>query len=221
MKIKDYAGISQLEKYRMTKNYLISEKNRNIQLLKQLCANLKEEINNYSKLAPDIVIIDRMELDIYKFLLNCYSANTFFDGVGNIVTCMCEKEFWYKEYKNKRLYDMDHNDFQTEYKIYKDDILANAFKDVMIQYLGYHSIERIPKTITTSSLEIYETFYNYLLNDFTIVQLPKMNYDLNKRKYINQNSNCFFLSDHQLRLKEEIQAIKKYVPLDQRSKYYR
>ncbi len=48
-----------------------------------------------------------MEQDIYDFLINCYSADTFFDGVGNAATCKCEQEFWLTEYKNKNLYNIE------------------------------------------------------------------------------------------------------------------
>ncbi len=91
----------------------------------------------------------------------------------------------------------------------------------MIQCLGYHSVERVPITIATSSFTIYETFYNYLLQDYTIFQMPKMLFDQKEKKYIQQNPNEFFLQDSELRLKDEIEAIKKLVPLEKRTKYYR
>ena len=222
LKIKPSKLISPLEEYIMSYEYLNSEKNRYNITLKECIEELKEDINRYKKSSSSFVISRlQMNMDVYSFLFNCYSANTFFEGVGNIETCMCKEEFWNKEYINKNLYRVDSWDFNIEYEIYKDKILTEIFKNVMIQNLGYHSIERVPRTITTSSLNIYETFYNYLLNDFLIFQMPKIIFDPKKKKYVKQNLNEFFLPDSELRLRDEIQAIKKLVPIKEREKYYR
>ncbi len=162
-----------------------------------------------------------MELDIYDFLINCYSSESFFDDIGNNRNYMCKEEFYIKEYKNKKIYNINDWDLDIEYSLYKDGILADILKEIMIQYLGYHSVERVFKTITTSELHIYETFYNYLLNDFTIFQMPKMIFDHKKGEYIKYNSNEFFLPDSELRLRDEIQSIKRLVPIEKRIKYYR
>ena len=79
-------------------------------------------------------------------------------------------------------------------------------------YLIYLSYSFLLTLITTSSFKIYETFYNYLLNDFTIYQVPKMIYDGDKKMYVMHKQNEFFIPDNELRLKEEIQSIKKLVP---------
>lgn len=213
LKIRNSKLISSLEEYIMSDKYQNSEKERYSSILKEELQRCKK---NYSY---SMISEQQMEIDVYNFLLNCYSADTFFEGVGNINTCMCEQEFWNQEYKG--LYDIEDLDFKLEYGIYKDKILVDIFKNVMIQYLGYHSIERVPRTITTSSFRIYETFYNYLLNDFTIFQMPKMIFNPKERKYIPQNPNDFFLPDSELRLRDEIQAIKKLVPINERAKYYR
>ena len=43
---------------------------------------------------------------------------------------------------------------------------------------GYSKIETtISRTITTSVDNTYEEFFNYLLMDFNIVQIPKLMYD--------------------------------------------
>lgn len=221
LKIRTSKWISPLEKYIMSHKYQNSKKERYDKTLRKLSSSLKEEVVRQTKQLSSSFIYEQMEMDIYNFLLNCYSSDTFFDGVGNVETCMCEREFWKYEYKNKNLYDIDHYDFKMEYEIYKDKIFADVFKNVMIQYLGYHSVERVSRTITTSTSCIYETFYNYLLNDFTIFQIPKMKFNPEERKYVSQNFNEFFLPDSELRFRDEIQAIKKLVPRENRIKYYR
>ena len=221
LKIKDSKWISQLEKYVMSPKYLRSEKEKYIEHLKECSNSLKYELKTWKENNLPYFPNEQMTLDIYKFLINCYSADTFFDGVGNIEECMCRQEFYMTEYKNKDLYDIDDWDFNIEYEMYKDTILMNVFKNVMVQYLGYHSVERTPRTITTSTFNIYETFYNYLLNDFTIFQIPKMIFDSYEKKYIMQRYNEFYLPDSELRLKDEIESIKKLVKVEERAKYYR
>ena len=48
-----------------------------------------------------------------------------------------------------------------------------------------------------------------------------MIYDNTKKMYVPYEQNQFLISDSELRLKEEIQAIKKLVPKNERAKYYR
>lgn len=221
LKIADSENISAIDEYRMSKKFLISEKKRYLNIIKKYLEDLKDypiRDDDNSKYNY------QLEQDIYKFLLNCYSAETFFDGIGNIRYCMCEHDFYDVYYKKNHpgsSYYGNNYDFELEYSIYKDKILVDILKEVVIQYLGYHSVERIPKTITTSEPNIYETFYNYLLNDFEIFKLPRMNYDSKEKRYIEHEYNEFFISDKELRLKEEINSIKKLVPLKERSKYYR
>ena len=220
LKIRNSKWISPLEEYIMSKRYQRSEKERYSEILKELSSSLKEDVEQWKKRNFSLER-EQMEINIYDFLLNCYSADTFFDGVGKVETCMSEREFWNHEYKNKSLYDIDHWDFKIEYGMYQDKILVDVFKNVMIQNLGYHSVERTPKTITTSSFRIYETFYNYLLNDFTIFQMPKMIFEPKEKRYVQYEQNEFLIPDSELRLKDEIQSIRKLVPLQERSKYYR
>ncbi len=229
LKIRDSEKINHLEKYNMSYKYLHSEKERYSNYLKENIASLKGAIELYKKKYPSsYFIFEMMNLDIYTFLLNCYSAETFFEGVGNIETCMCEEEYFDNEYKYNREYSNENFTFpcydyyfQMNYNMYKDGILVDVFKNVMIQNLGYHSVERVPKTITISVFNIYETFYNYLLNDFTIYQIPKMIFDNKQNKYIERRFNEFLIPDSELRLKDEIESIKKLVPINERFKYYR
>lgn len=225
LKIRDSEYISQLERHYMSYEYMKAQRERYISYLKKLVEEFKREVEYFRKRGIcSSFTLEQMEMDIYKFLINCYSADTFFEGVGNVQTCMSELEFWNKEHKIKHPkmdFYKDRYSVKMDYDIYKDHILAKVFKDVMIQNLGYHSVERTPKTITTSASNIYEIFYNYLLNDFTIYQMPKMIFDSSKNKYIQYNHNEFLVSDSELRLKDEIQSIKRLVPIKERSKYYR
>lgn len=59
--------------------------------------------------------------------------------------------------------------------------------------MHYHLIERCEKGITTNNLRPNETFYKYLLNDFTIHQIPRMVYDNTKKMYIPYEQNSFLI----------------------------
>lgn len=212
LKIKESDLITPIEEYRMSEKYLKSEKERNLKRLLELKQIALDELEYFS------LEKQQLEIDIYNFFINCYSAKTFFDGVGNVDICKCEREFFETEYKNKNIYRVGSWDFDTEYQLYKDKILAETIKKVLIQYLGYHAIERVTKTITTSSFTIYRDFYNYILNGYAIYQLPKMIYDEVEKMY---SSYTLFPTDSELRLKDELQAILKFTPIEERARYYR
>jgi len=181
-----------------------------------------------------------MDYDLLCFFKNCYDNGIFNDGFGKYVRLISDykfsEEFMLPIYeKRKKLYPREKNEkfdeynnripinlqFDYQYEKYIDSMILDLLKEVFISYMGYHSVERTPRTITTSSFKIYETFYNYLLNDFTIYQLPKMIYDNEKKMYIENKQNEFLIPDSELRFKEEIESIRKRVPLEERSKYYR
>lgn len=181
-----------------------------------------------------------MDRDLLQFFKNCYENDTFNKGLGRYIRLKCGYQFADDDFapiykKCLDLYPKKENETAEQYKYrtpsyyhydyqyerYIDIQLLNLLKEVFISYLGYHSVERIPRTITTSEFKIYETFYNYLLNDFNIFQIPKMIYDQDKKMYVEQKQNEFFVPDSELRLKEEIQSIKKLVPKKERYKYYR
>ncbi len=171
--------------------------------------------------------------DLDRFFYNCYQADTFMDGFGQNCIALNKTEFYQKYCSTKNIYTKKseeteeqyherHNRlFEYDYYWHKKNLILDWYKTVIVQYMQYHLVERCQKGITTSNLKPYETFYNYLLNDFTIHQIPIMIYDSTLKKYIPYEQNQFLVPDSELRLKEEIQAIKKLVPLKERSKYYR
>lgn len=205
--------------------------NRLASLNKTINFRKKHNYNNH------FCIMDR---DIMQFIANCYSNESFNKGLGKDIRFMGEAEFYdkyfcfLKEERDKRYprekseTDIEYSNrtspwynFDYQYNRYIKTALLDVLKEVFICYLGYHSVERVPRTITTSEFNIYETFYNYLLNDFNIIQIPKMIYDPDKKIYVEQKQNQFFMPDSEMRLKEEIQSIKKLVHRNERYKYYR
>lgn len=205
--------------------------------LKNALENIRKDNDWQRKHSNSISPYDKLDQDLIEFFYNCYQNESFMNGFGKNYYIMNEEEFYHSPYyqnilkkypKNEGEDDSRYNwripamyQFDFMYWNYKMRIILNFFKDTLVQYLGYHSIERIPRTITTSEIKIYSTFYNYILNDFTIVRIPKMNYDEDRKMYVEYNQSDFLLPDSELRLKDEIQAIKRLVPIKDRAKYYR
>ena len=211
----------------------------------ELCAIRRKRINDILIHLKEICIYNNnpfniMDRDIMQFIANCYSNESFNKGTGKDIRFMGKLEFYDKYFyflskECEKKYPREKNEtdeeyssriplwynFNYQYNRYINSALLDVLKEVFICYLGYHSVERTPKTITTSVSNIYETFYNYLLNDFTIFQLPRMIFDENLKTYFQIEQNEFFIPDSELRLKNEIQAIKRLVPINQRGKYYR
>lgn len=216
---------------------LICEEKRE-ELLTEL-KDIKEDINWQREHSSNYCVSpkSRLEQELIQFFYNCYQNDSFMKGFGKNYYIMNEEEFYHSPYyqnvlkkypKKEGEDDSRYNwripvryQFDSMYWNYKMSVILNFFKDVLVQYLGYHSIERIPRTITTSEMKIYSTFYNYLLNDFTIHQIPRMIYDEDRKMYVEYSQSEFLLPDSELRLKGEIQAIKRLVPIKDRARYYR
>lgn len=179
----------------------------------------KTQIESIKEYTEEYGLTDSVETrftnDLYYFFLNCYQADTFMDGFGQNCMKLNQKEFKDKYNKNKS----KHAEYY--YHWYKKNLMLDWYKIVIVQYMHYHLVERCEKGITTSDLRPTETFYNYLLNDFTIHQIPRMIYDTEKKKYVQYNPNPLLIPDSELRLQEEINSIKKLVPIEEREKYYR
>ena len=77
--------------------------------------------------------------------------------------------------------------------------------DLLVQLFGCHLVTRLNRTILTSEIK-HDCFYNYLLNDFSIVTIDKIVFDSDKEKYlfikgINRNE---YLYDEIKNIKENV-----------------
>ena len=101
--------------------------------------------------------------------------------------------------------------------------LLNNKNDFLIQFVGFDKIETsLNKTITTSKLNINETFFNYLIMDFNIQRLPKIVIDYQNKQLKKITSSKFDLISNSCKeneYAEEISLIKKYIPTKDRIKY--
>lgn len=182
----------------------------------------------------------------YKLLLffrNAYNDKKFFDTIQRKIVIenpSIVKEKIKHEYGNFHLPahildSMYHKHLQKE--------LLSYMKDICVQYLGYDSLERFspngrelkipywperynfellsPRTITSSYPNINERYYNYLLMDWTVKQLPRYYYNEHTRIYEKSDFNILYQSETEEKLEQEIKSIKKLVPLKERKQYFR
>ena len=135
------------------------------------------------------------------------------------------------KYKNEPfLKDVDNylNNFKEQY-YWLDSIFMKKYfsfgkdfsMDYLVQLLNYDKVERLPRTITTSKVTINEPFFNYLIMEFTIVQIPKVAFDETIEDFNYIYPNNFIQFDSEKRYEEEIHLIKRYVPLSERPKYFK
>lgn len=215
----------------------VINKEREERFAKEQYEYFKKRVENdakYTKEYGRITDVDnRLLRDLNMFFYNCYQAPTFMEGFGQNCKILNEAEFYEKYCKGKEKYQKQQNEtnqqynerfnqfFKYDYYWYKTKIMLDWYKTVIVQYLHYNLIERCKKGITTCTLNPNETFYNYLLNDFEIHQIPRMIFDSDKKMYVPYSQSEFFIPDSELRLHDEIQTIKKLVPLKERSRYYR
>lgn len=197
----------------------------------------KENENLYN-----IDVYRKLTYDLIEFFYKAYSNNNFFDST-KIIPKALKKEDVLKIYKHDPFIDGFENEFYNEYLMIQ---LMSYLKDICVQYLGYHSIERAipnkdlnlfnnvnypsngytftknPKTILTSELKINETFYNWILMDWEIKRLPRYHWNSNTKKFDIENpAVAYHQTNKEEVLNQELVSIKKLVPLEERKKYFR
>ncbi len=187
---------------------------------------------------------EKLVYDLINFYKKAYSNNDFFNSTGIMPKALKKNDFlklYDKVYKT--CFKGFEEEFYNEYLMIQ---LMPYLKDICVQYLGYHSIERAipnkdlilfnninepsngytfarnPKSILTSEPNVNEVFYNWLLMDWEIKRLPRFYwYDKEKRFELESPIMTYHQTDEEEILSKEIQAIKRRVPKEERYKYFR
>ncbi len=208
---------------------------------------LNNRINKIKKETHYMDEWNRLKFDLMLFFEKCYSKRDFFFSYGNIVKVPCFESFLKMHEKDLEWIGctsyFDKEDQYREYVI--ATLMHSAFKDILVQYLGYDSIERaIPKdspyylsknlyyasygfdysnypSILTSCSNPNERFYNWKLMDWDIKQLDRMLWDEEEKRFVKSPTRNFHQSDKEIALGKEIEAIKREVPLQKRKEYFR
>lgn len=186
---------------------------------------------------------NELEFELMHFFEKCYSKRDFFYSLGKVIKIHNDITFFNK-YKN--LLGDDYHTKREFYYNYCIVALMSYFKDIMVQYLGYDSIERAfpecdlniinnlydnsngyvfsnnPRTITTSCTNPNERFYNWLLMDWSIKRIPKMLWNEVEKRYIQEDSIMnYYQTDQEMILGKEIESIKREIPKKYRKEYFR
>ena len=186
---------------------------------------------------------NELKYDLIKFFEKCYSKRDFFNSFGRIIKVQSMKTICniYKDWCGEHLNGKE--DFYYDYYVME---LMSHFKDILVQYLGYDSIERAtpdsdlnifnnlyepsygyrfsknPKTILTSSPNPNERFYNWMINDWNIKRVPRMYWNEEEKRFIEEDpSMALYQTEKEEILGKEIESIRREVPKQYRKEYFR
>ena len=206
-----------------------------LESLHKRAARIKEPVSHRSEYGY-------LDYDLMDFFEKCYSKRDFFYSLGMVVKVLNEPTIL-KMY-SELLKNRDYTDKDSFYRDYKIITLMSYFKDIMVQYLGYDSIERSILThditvmnnlyrfsngydftenpsILTSCTNPNERFFNWLLMDWNVQVLPRMLWDDKEKRFIQSSITPYHQSDEDKMLAEEIALIKKKVPKQDRKEFFR
>lgn len=184
------------------------------------------------------------EYQLLLFFRNAYKNKKFFDTIQRKISIEnpnIVKERLKSQYRNCNFTDRD---LESTYRNHLKKELLSYLKDICVQYLGYDSLERFnpngatikipywyqdydfdfsanPRIITSSYPNVNERYYNYLLMDWSIHRLPRYYYNEQTGLYERSDFITFYQSETEQELEQEIQSIKRFVPLKERKKYFR
>lgn len=145
----------------------------------------------------------KMRLALVRYLINVYqSSKTVWDRKNEIADFAEATGIANNEY-NWQGYDV-------------------TLKTILVSACNYDAIESNRyRTITTSKFNIYETFYDYILHDYQVFQVPKHIFSQEADTYVTWTQSPFLVSSKELRLKAELDAICRNYPLEQREQFCR
>lgn len=168
-----------------------------------------DNLEFFLKYRPSDDSIREFQYQLFLFFKKAYANRTFFETIGKTIEVTSEKDY-YIQANNLTEYD------DPERKYYINNLeqeLMQYFKDIVVSYLGYDSIERFqpngqllkipsdtrdfhsfykphssyfyhtPRIITTSSSNINERFFNHLIMDWSIHKIPKYNWNEQSLKF--------------------------------------
>lgn len=186
---------------------------------------------------------EQLKYDLIYFFERCYSKKDFFYSFGRTVK-VHNFETYCEMYKTF-LENCDDEEKQDYYKEYSLITLMSYFKDILVQYLGYDSIERaLPeddlniynnlfdvsngyteapyKVIFTSCTNPNERFYNWILMDWIIQRVPRMFWKKEEQRFVQENSLMdYYQTEKEIILEKEIHSIRRTVPKQRRKEYFR
>ncbi len=171
---------------------------------------------------------DYIELKLYQYFLQVYkSENTKIRENGKDVVELFETTGYQPEVFYCK--DSDSYSWDLPKRLMFTTELMEILKSILVQSCSIDSLElalsrykkNLSKTILTSKFNPYETFYNFYLMDYNIQTVPQRIFNTKTQKFEEYSQSDFFIPDSEIRYKDEIESIKRLVPLKDRHKYFR
>ena len=95
-------------------------------------------------------------------------------------------------------------------------------QDFVVRTFYFDKIEtQVNRTITTSRININETFFNYLIMEFDVVSIPRIILNKDQNIFMKKISDNFIETATEKEYEDEIRLIKKYIPFNERYKYFK
>lgn len=188
---------------------------------------LKGNIRYISSL-ENISFESYLKLKLCEYFLQVYkSENTKMRENGKDVVELFETTgYWPNVAYYKNSYECSW--YLPKRLIYTTELMQ-ILKSILVQSCSIDSLELAPskyedkllKTILTSKFNPYETFYNFYLMDYNIQIVPQKIYNPKTQKFEEYTLNEFLIPDSEIRYKDEIDSIRRIIPLKDRHKYFR
>lgn len=182
------------------------------------------------------------EYRLMQFFINSYKNRTFFETIGKKIKI--ENPSAAKEKMRKIRPNIHWDDLEYTYRLHLKMELLSYFKEICVSYLGYDSLEQFksngdaitipigleynfdfldnPRVITSSSKNINERYFNYLLMDWEVRRVPRFIYNERTEMYEEESSSSImYQSKEEECLEKEIGSIKRLIPRKYRYKYFR
>lgn len=236
-----YPGIDEFVKLgcdHLNQYYIGDHMQEHLKVLHKAIKQFEEQYHSYGQLSD----YGEFQYRLLLFFRNAYRDQRFFDAIGRKITVEnpdIVKENINREFKGCELSDRELNQL---YYLETVETLLSYLKDICVQYLGYDSLEMVqpnstrivlpkkyddfdflgtPRIITSTYPNINERYFNYFLMDWEIYRVPRYLYDSETGLYTKRVLSMFYQSTKEEELAQEIQSIKKLVPLQERPKYFR
>ncbi len=208
-----------------------------------ILSNLEYEIKRLQKrvreghFCPSEVAELGFKYALLKFFVDAYKDKDFFRIIGRVIRIPSEdyiRERLREQYDPEWLKDYENKMISEEVEKY----LMSYFKDICVMYLGHDSIETFqangepikraqftdtmltPRIITSARYDIYERYFNCLIMEWVVHRIPRYSKDGNGIYHKQSELFNYYETSREREFKEEIEKIKKKVPLKDRFKYF-
>ena len=201
---------------------------------------LLEMLNNDFKesLVEETTESLKLGVALTDFFCNAQKNRRFFDAIGRVISVENRFKIRWRIEKQYRHLNLRNGEIERFCNIEIRKHLLSYFKDILVQYVGYDSIERITpdnrfvndelkskapedinRVVTTSCPNPNERFYNVrVMTDWDIRRLPRYYYDEETGIYRTMPILEYHMNEKEEKLEKEISALRK-LPKVERIRY--